>query len=114
MPKSNGSFFINDNIYFNGTSFLKGGIILKPEWVIGIVGGVIVLLLIFGAPFKLFRLVGQGVIKILIGALLLFFLNAFGSNFGIHVPINLMTAVISGFLGIPGICALTVIQMWII
>lgn len=87
---------------------------MEPSLVIGIIGGVIVLLLLFGTPLKLFRIFGQSIIKILIGALLLFFLNAFGSNFGIHVPINLITATVSGFLGIPGVCALTVIQLWII
>jgi len=87
---------------------------MEPSLVIGIIGGIIVLLLFFGTPLKLFRFFGQGIIKILIGALLLFFLNAFGSNFGIHVPINLITAIVSGFLGIPGVCALTVIQLWII
>ncbi|MCB5936697.1 pro-sigmaK processing inhibitor BofA family protein [Caldibacillus thermoamylovorans] len=87
---------------------------MEPSLVIGIIGGIIVLLLLFGTPLKLFRFFGQSIIKILIGALLLFFLNAFGSNFGIHVPINLITATISGFLGIPGVCALTFIQLWII
>lgn len=87
---------------------------MEPSLVIGIIGGIIVLLLLFGTPLKLFRFFGQSIIKILIGALLLFFLNAFGSNFGIHVPINLITATISGFLGIPGVCALTVFQLWII
>ena len=60
------------------------------------------------------KLIGKGMIKIVIGALLLFFLNAFGSHLGIHVPINVITAAISGFLGIPGIVALTIIQVWIL
>jgi inhibitor of the pro-sigma K processing machinery len=52
--------------------------------------------------------------KVMIGALFLFFLNAFGSQYGIHVPINLATSSISGILGIPGVVGLTVIQMWIL
>jgi len=87
---------------------------LTELWIIGIICSVIVLLLIFGTPIKPFQLIGQGIIKILIGALLLFFLNAFGSNFGIHVPINFITATISGFLGIPGVAALTAIQLWVL
>lgn len=87
---------------------------MEPTWVIGIIISIIVLLLLFGTPLKLFHFIGQSVVKVLIGALLLFFLNAFGSNFGIHVPINLITATISGFLGIPGVFALTAIQLWII
>lgn len=47
---------------------------MEPSLVIGIIGGIIVLLLLFGTPLKLFRFFGQSIIKILIGALLLFFL----------------------------------------
>lgn len=82
--------------------------------IVGIILAFIILLLIFGTSLKPFKILGQGIIKIFIGAFLLFFLNAFGSNFCIHVPINLITAAISGFLGIPGLAALTVIQIWII
>lgn len=47
---------------------------MEPSLVIGIIGGIIVLLLLFGTPLRLFRFFGQSIIKILIGALLLFFL----------------------------------------
>lgn len=87
---------------------------MDPIMVISILGGLIVILLFIGAPVKPVRYIGQGVIKILIGALFLFFLNAFGNQFGIHVPINLVTASVSGFLGIPGLCSLVAIQAWII
>lgn len=87
---------------------------MEPIWVVGIILVTIFLLLVFGSTLKPLKLVGQGIIKILIGAFLLFFLNALGSNFGIHIPINLITAAISGFLGIPGLAALTVVQVWII
>ncbi|NCU18784.1 pro-sigmaK processing inhibitor BofA family protein [Pallidibacillus pasinlerensis] len=87
---------------------------MEPIWVVGIILVTIFLLLVFGSTLKSLKLVGQGIIKILIGAFLLFFLNALGSNFGIHIPINFITAAISGFLGIPGLAALTVVQVWII
>ena len=82
--------------------------------IISILGGLIVLLLLMGTPLKPIRTIGQSLIKILIGALFLFFLNAFGSQFNIHVPINLMTSAISGFLGLPGLAALVAIQLWIL
>ncbi|MCU9615361.1 pro-sigmaK processing inhibitor BofA family protein [Caldibacillus lycopersici] len=87
---------------------------MDPILVISIIGGLIILLLIFGTPLKPLRFIGQGIIKIVIGALFLFFLNVIGSNFGIHVPINFITATISGLLGLPGVAALTVIQLWIL
>lgn len=73
-----------------------------------------ILLLLFGAPFKPARFVGQAVIKLLIGALFLFFLNVAGNEYGIHVPINFATSAVSGLLGIPGVFALVAIQQWVL
>jgi inhibitor of the pro-sigma K processing machinery len=87
---------------------------MEPMVVIAIIGSLILLLLFMGAPIKPIRYIGQGVIKLLIGALLLFFLNALGNQFGVQVPINLVTSAISGFLGIPGLVALVAIDQWII
>jgi inhibitor of the pro-sigma K processing machinery len=87
---------------------------LDPIVVISILGGLILVLLFIGAPVKPVRFIGQGAVKLIIGALLLFFLNAFGNQIGIHVPINFATSAISGFLGIPGLFALVAIQTWII
>jgi inhibitor of the pro-sigma K processing machinery len=87
---------------------------LEPIVVVSIIGVLILLLLFIGTPLKPIRFLGQGVIKILIGALLLFFLNAVGNQFGLHIPINLITSSVSGLLGIPGLCALVVIQTLIL
>jgi pro-sigmaK processing inhibitor BofA len=88
--------------------------VLEPAWVIGVLCGTIVLLLIFGMPLKFFRLAGQAVVKLIIGAILLFFLNAIGGYFGVHVPINFATSLVSGFLGVPGVCALVAIRLWVL
>lgn len=87
---------------------------MEPIVVIALLVGMIVVFLFIGAPIKPFRYVGQGVVKLLIGALLLFFLNVIGNQFGIHIPINFATSAISGFLGIPGLMALVAIDMWIV
>jgi inhibitor of the pro-sigma K processing machinery len=87
---------------------------LEPIIVISVLGGLILILLFSGAPNKPVRFVGQAMIKLLIGALFLFFLNVGGNRYGIHVPINFATATVSGFLGIPGLIALVAIQKWII
>ncbi|MFS0639058.1 pro-sigmaK processing inhibitor BofA family protein [Mesobacillus foraminis] len=87
---------------------------MDPIIIISILGGLILLILFMGAPLKPVRFIGQGIIKILIGALFLFFLNAFGTQFGINVPINIVTASVSGLLGIPGLCALVAIETWIL
>lgn len=87
---------------------------MSPIIVIAVISGLIVLLLAAGTPLKPLRVIGQVAMKVMIGALFLFFLNAFGSQYGIHVPINLATSSISGILGIPGVVGLTVIQLWIL
>ena len=87
---------------------------MEPLVVISILGGMILLLLFIGAPIRPVRFIGQGLVKIMIGALLLFFLNAFGTTMGLNIPINLVTSTISGFLGIPGLAALIVIETFIL
>lgn len=82
--------------------------------VVAIIAGLILMLLLVGAPLKPIRFIGQGLIKIVIGAVFLFFLNALGNQFGVHVPINLVTASVSGFLGIPGVAALAAIDYWVV
>ncbi|WP_066074751.1 pro-sigmaK processing inhibitor BofA family protein [Neobacillus soli] len=87
---------------------------MEPIIVISILGVLILILLFSGASFRPARFAGQAVIKLLIGALFLFFLNVAGNRYGIHVPINFATSAISGFLGIPGLFALVAIQQWVI
>ncbi|MCT8136346.1 pro-sigmaK processing inhibitor BofA family protein [Anaerobacillus sp. CMMVII] len=87
---------------------------MDPIIVVTLLGGVIFLLLVLGAPMKPLRFIGQGMIKLIIGALFLFFLNAFGTVFDYHLPINLVTASVSGFLGIPGLIVLVAIDLYIL
>ncbi|WP_174735174.1 pro-sigmaK processing inhibitor BofA family protein [Mesobacillus harenae] len=87
---------------------------MDPVVVIAGLGGLILMLLLIGAPIKPLRYIGQGFIKLLIGALFLFFLNVIGNSYGLHIPINLITSAVSGFLGIPGLCALVAIQVWVL
>ncbi|ANB59963.1 pro-sigmaK processing inhibitor BofA family protein [Anoxybacteroides amylolyticum] len=86
---------------------------MEPKIVILLFLCAIVILLLIGTPLKPVRFIGYGAIKLIIGALLLFTLNAIGSSF-IHIPINLFTSSVSGFLGIPGVLALVIIQKYIL
>ncbi|WP_020063143.1 pro-sigmaK processing inhibitor BofA family protein [Bacillus sp. 123MFChir2] len=82
-----------------------------------IIGGILTLifiLLIVGASIKPFRFVGGLLVKIVIGALLLFAVNIVGAQFNFHLPINVGTTFVSGFLGLPGIGALIVIKLYIL
>lgn len=60
------------------------------------------------------RWIGIGIIQIAIGAIVLYLLNTVGSYVNVNVPINPITAAITGLLGVPGLLALLVIKLWII
>lgn len=87
---------------------------MNPVIIISIFGLIILVLLIFGTPFKPLRFIGSVVVKLMVGALMLFFLNTLGTSFNIHVPINSITTIISGFLGIPGVAALVIVKYLIL
>lgn len=70
---------------------------MNPTLIISILVGLIIILLFVGAPVKLMRFIGQSMIKVGIGVLLLFFINIIGGSFGLHIPINLFTVIVSGF-----------------
>jgi inhibitor of the pro-sigma K processing machinery len=74
----------------------------------------IILLLIVGAPVKPMRFIGHTTIKLGIGILFLFFVNVFGGAIGLHIPINIFTVVVSGFLGLFGVGSLAAIHLFII
>ncbi|MEB1806356.1 MAG: pro-sigmaK processing inhibitor BofA family protein [Bacillaceae bacterium] len=87
---------------------------MDPILIVALIGGLIFLLLIVGAPIKPLRFAGQAAVKLMIGALFLFFLNAFGSLIDYHIPINMVTASVSGFLGIPGVLLLVAIEQFVL
>ncbi|MDW8518134.1 pro-sigmaK processing inhibitor BofA family protein [Priestia flexa] len=86
----------------------------QPLIVIPVLAGLIVLLLIKGGVENMFRIMGNLTIKLIIGVLLLFFINIFGAQFDIHIPINAPTAIISGVLGVPGIIGLFIINQFVL
>ncbi len=73
----------------------------------------IIILLLAGAKLKPIRFIGQSAAKLGVGVLLIFFLNVFGGAIGLHIPINLFTAVISGFLGIFGLASLAAVHLFV-
>lgn len=75
---------------------------------------IIVLLLLFGAPTDIMKYTSKGVVKLIVGALFIFFANVFGSSFGLHIPINLFTSAIAGFLGLFGLGSLIAIHYFIL
>ncbi|MFC0470349.1 pro-sigmaK processing inhibitor BofA family protein [Halalkalibacter kiskunsagensis] len=87
---------------------------MDPVILISILVGLVVVLLVVGAPLKPVRFLGNVAVKLVIGALMLFFVNAFGSFIDFHIPINGVTAAVSGILGVPGVVLLIVVKQFII
>lgn len=68
---------------------------------------VIVIAKVFSWPFrKIFKLV----LNIAFGLIMILIVNVFGQNIGLHIPFNIVTALISGILGLPGVICLIVIN----
>ncbi|MEY8351579.1 pro-sigmaK processing inhibitor BofA family protein [Bacillus cereus] len=81
-----------------------------------VIGGILTLvfiLLIFGASTKPLQFIGKLFVKVMVGVVLLFAVNVVGTYLGFHIPINLGTASVSSVLGIPGVCALVIIKLYI-
>ncbi len=91
---------------------MKGGVFLELIIALGIF--IVLVLLLLGNQLKLMKFMGSGVVKLVIGASFLFLVNVVGSSFSLHIPINAVTVVVSGTLGVPGIVGLFFIQHWVV
>lgn len=87
---------------------------MDPLIIVSAAAAIGILFLFSGSLHNMAKMIGRGFVKLLIGAFMLFILNLIGTHFDIHVPINIVTTAVSGFLGIPGVAALVVIDQWII
>ncbi len=73
-----------------------------------VVVGVILLIKLLSAPLR-------KIIKLLLNAAMgfamLYVVNFFGGSFGIELQLNLINALVAGFLGVPGIILLVVLKL---
>ena len=74
--------------------------------------GCIIFLFIIGKIFILplkfiIKLIGNSIL----GAILLFVVNLVGGVFGFHIGINIVTAIATGILGIPGVILLIILKL---
>ncbi|MHB9095285.1 MAG: pro-sigmaK processing inhibitor BofA family protein [Eubacteriales bacterium] len=60
------------------------------------------------------KLVFKLLINAVVGGVVLWIINYFGAYINIHIPLNPVTALTVGFLGIPGVVLLFVIQQIIL
>ncbi len=72
-------------------------VVIAPSWLAALIGVVLVLL----AIWLVFSL-GNFLVNSILGIAALLVINFFGSASGISVPINLLTVLICGILGLAG------------
>lgn len=72
--------------------------------------GIILLFLVARLLFGPLRIVGRLIWNALLGGVLLYLINLVGGKVGLHLPLNPVSALVVGFLGIPGVILLLVLQ----
>lgn len=71
----------------------------------------IIFLFIIGRLFLVpMKFVLKLIYSALIGGIVLVIINYFGGYFGFHLPFNVLTAFVVGFLGLPGIVLLVLLN----
>ena len=74
----------------------------------------IIFLFIIG---KIFILPLKSVLKIIgnsiLGGILIFIINSIGSIWNFHIGLNIVTALVTGILGVPGVVLLIVLKLFL-
>lgn len=87
------------------------GIVLDWNVIIAFAAGLLILfflLKVLNAPFKM---MWKFFLNVLVGALGLLVFNFFGGFFGFTITINILTAFIVGFFGMPGVVLLVILKL---
>jgi len=72
--------------------------------------GLLLLYVVGRALIMPLKIVVKLVYNALIGGVVLLLLNIVGAYFGLHIALNPITALVVGFLGVPGVIMLLVLQ----
>ncbi len=51
------------------------------------------------------------IINAILGLVILWLLNTFGASLGINIPLNIITALVVGVLGVPGVIILVLLNL---
>lgn len=76
--------------------------------------GCIIFLFLIGKffiiPFKIImKIIGNSIL----GGILIFIVNLIGGMFNFHIGLNVVTAIVTGILGIPGVILLILLKLFI-
>lgn len=83
-------------------------------WIIVALGVVMILTLVGQSIWSPIKWIGYGLFKIAMGGIILFVFNSIGGYYDFTIPINPVTAAMSGLLGIPGLVSLVIMKTFIV
>ena len=71
-------------------------------------------LFIFGRIFIVpIKKVLKLVINSVLGGISIFLINLVGANFGFHIGLNILTSILVGILGLPGVVCLVIVKLFL-
>ena len=69
-------------------------------------------LFVFGRVFIVpIKKVLKLVINSVLGGIAIFLINLIGANFGFHIGLNILTSILVGILGLPGVICLVIVKL---
>lgn len=83
-------------------------------WAVAAASGIFLFMLLSRSFIKPLRLIWFSVLYTAVGALVLFLLNLAGEWVDFRVPINPVTAFITGVLGVPGLVYLILVKVFLV
>ncbi|MGD9568463.1 MAG: pro-sigmaK processing inhibitor BofA family protein [Sedimentibacter sp.] len=75
--------------------------------------GIMLIFMISWIFVKPLKFLGRLVLNSLLGALFLIIFNYFGQYTGVHIGVNVVSALLLGVLGIPGFIAILIVKLLI-
>jgi inhibitor of the pro-sigma K processing machinery len=79
-------------------------------WIMAGAGGMILFMLLSRSAWRPLKWIWYGVLYTAVGAVVLFLFNLVGEWMHFRIPINPMTAFITGVLGLPGLLYLVIVK----
>lgn len=80
-------------------------------WTLVVVAGIVLFMMMNRSIKQPLKWIWKGLLYSAIGALVLFIVNLLGQLVDFQIPINPVTAMITGILGLPGILYLVAVQL---
>lgn len=85
---------------------------MEFSWAVGYILGLLVLFVVTKIFFKPLKFLVRLMANSILGALLLYVINLAHPILNIYIGINPVTALVTGLLGIPGVCLLLILQIF--